>query len=126
MKYLTLFLIVTIAALPLQADFCVVATNPDASEQSSIIGQDSLESATQEHGRLGAAHGGHDCCNPGQEDPSDSCEFGLQCGFCTAGVLSINDINPPGSYFPMSRTENFNSGVMAPSHSSPPYRPPIA
>lgn len=68
----------------------------------------------------------HDCCEADGSDPRQGCEHQLQCGFCTAGVLGFTVIPAAVSMLPPVRNDVFSSGALTPSHSSPPYRPPIS
>ena len=111
MRVLVLFLILAISAQPLQAGSCDMDV---------------------EHGQESSHHmepsglDGHDCCDPESTDSSEGCDGGMDCGFCFVSVSALS--GPPRiavfwSHHDMPET---GSGVVLPSHSSPPFRPPIS
>ncbi len=68
----------------------------------------------------------HDCCDKGDSDRERDCNNSIDCNHCTAGAVAI--IAMSGKFLHWNRT--YQSGLaedgLAPSHSSPPFRPPIS
>ena len=113
MKLLAALLVFMIAAQPVQAGFCAMDLSGSGGDTPPM-----------QHHPAGDA-GDHGCCEPPATEDDTCCGDRLDCGFCTSGVsavlgsetTSVAPVTP--SLLPLS------SGAVAPSHSAPPYRPPI-
>ena len=110
MKVLILFLVFAIGIQPLNAGFC----NLDMGK--SQPGQHQMDPSD---------HGGHDCCKSDGSDSNDGCDNAMNCG-CFVHATAIPMVmklvlTPEYSY-----SESFTTGLVLPSHSTPPFRPPIS
>jgi hypothetical protein len=112
MKLLILILILAISAQPLQAGVCDV--NMEASQETS-------------HHMDHSDHNAHDCCDKsGNDSQAEGCDGEMNCGVCFANVSTLSNsikINPAWG---QQYGHDLSSGVVLPSHSSPPFRPPIS
>lgn len=116
MKLLVALLVLMLAAQPVQAGFCDV----------DLSGGDDPHAAMQ-HGQW-PGKSAHDCCPGGDSGPDSNTESGcadMPCGFCTAGVPAIPLAASLGSPQPTERDTVLSDGQISPSHTSPPFRPPI-
>lgn len=109
MRRLTL----VVCAQPLQAGFCAVDVDQGrAIDVAMILGMDHPE--------------GHVCCEGDDSGLDEVCESGPHCGSCFVGPLAI----PSVSEIHLTRHGAGSVGglgdLLPPSHSSPPFRPPIA
>lgn len=68
----------------------------------------------------------HDCCDPGEEESSHSCDTTMHCGSCAIGLslalLSNDGIVPEST----GRLLAFAQDPLATAFSHPPFRPPIS
>jgi hypothetical protein len=114
MKLLVAFLILALSAQPVAAADCDMDAGSDAGHHAAMTTMDADNPK------------GHDCCGGMDSEPEDSCGGALPCGFCPAGFLALVAAAPDAptqaahSVFP-TRVEG-----LAPSHHSPPFRPPIS
>ena len=111
MKFLILMLVLTISAQPLQAGFCSMDM---ASDQESS------------HHMEASANNDHDCCDSDDSNSQEGCDGEMDCGFCFVSVSALHHtikINPAWVH---QYSRGFLSNVVYPSHSSPPFRPPIS
>jgi len=111
MKLLILFLVLAISAQPLQAGFCDMDM-----EESQETMQNMDMSETQ----------GHDCCGTDEADSQEGCDAGMNCGMCFVSVSVIPSIYKISASWGQPIYHEVSSGVTLPSHSSPPFRPPIS
>lgn len=109
MKYLIFILIVVLSAQPVQAGPCSMDANQDISH----------------HGEQ-PSDGGHDCCDTGDEEPMRDCDSGKHCGFCSTGVSAIAPAVKAIPGWINIYGHIISSGAELPSHSAPPFRPPIS
>lgn len=113
MKLLAAILVFLIAAQPVQAGFCDMDMqgNPDAAQEQ----QHHSESESDRHG----------CCDPSEGEEGLPCSDKMHCGSCSTSVAAIPIAAVPAAAPGWTTPAPLNSGVIAPSHTSPPYRPPI-
>ena len=112
MKFLTFILVLLINIQPLQAGFCDMESGQEAPQ-------------TMEH----SDDGNHDCCDSDESDDSDSqsgCDGMMHCGSCNASFSALPDILKFNARWVTNYSHGLSSGVELPSHSAPPFRPPIA
>jgi hypothetical protein len=113
MRFLTLILILAISAQPLQAGFCVMGM-----EQGQSVAMDM--STDMNHGE------NHDCCETDTPEAQENCEGGTHCGHCTVASPALPSVlRVPVAWLPAGEFA-FSAGLLLPSHSSPPFRPPIS
>jgi hypothetical protein len=110
MKLLILFLIVAISAQPLQAGFC---------DMEMEEGQESS------HHMEPSEQTGHDCCGSDASGAQEGCDGEMNCGFCFASVSALPGMIRINATWTINFSPDISSGVVLPSHSSPPFRPPI-
>lgn len=116
MKLLVAMLVLMIAAQPVQAGFCDMERSGDSGSHASM-----------QHG-MDAENSAHDCCQlprVGSDPGRDSGCSDMPCGTCVAGVLAIPPAASLPALAPVGALINLYEGVITPSHSSPPFRPPI-
>ena len=113
MKLLAATLVFMIAAQPVQAGFCDMEMGSDA---AAGPGQHHPEKAADDHG----------CCDPSDGDDRLPCSERMHCGSCSIGVAAIPIAVLPAAAPEWTAPPALNIWVLAPSHASPPYRPPIA
>ena len=120
MKFLFLMLILLIAAPPVQAGYCAMEA-----------GQGPMEAPQESPGDSDSD--GHDCCPKGKapaapdETPGDvDCSAGAHCNACFLVAAALPENPAPPSAVPGATCFSSIRGLMAPSHSHPPFRPPIA
>lgn len=111
MKWLIFILVLLIAAQPVQAGVCAMDTGDDP--------------PTAHHADM-AASSGHACCDTDDTDPRDACDTGMNCGMCFVSVSALPMIPRVEPAWSRPVYGEFSTGVILPSHSSPPFRPPIA
>lgn len=111
MKLWILILALAISAQPLQAGVCDMEMEEN---QESIHLMDM------------SGKQGHDCCDTEDTDSRDGCDAGMNCGMCFVSVSAIFDIPRVEPVWSRSVYRESSMGVILPSHSSPPFRPPIA
>ena len=112
MKFLAAFLVLMIAAQPVQAGFC-----------DMDVGGDSPAAAGQHHSD--GASDGHACCDKNDDSDGPSCSDRMHCGSCATGVAALLPATLPASLPELGSPAPFAGGVIAPAHAAPPYRPPI-
>jgi len=111
MKTLTFILVLLISIQPLQAGFCDMESGQEAPQK-------------MQHSDAGA----HDCCDSDDADDSDSqsgCDSMMHCGSCNATVSTLPSILKLSARWATNYSPGLSSGVELPSHSAPPFRPPI-
>jgi hypothetical protein len=116
MKLLAAMLVFMLAAQPLQAGFC-----------DMDLSGGSASHAAMQHG-MDAENSAHDCCQspPAGSDPDrDSGCSDMPCGTCVAGVQAVPPAAALPALAPVGVYIDLYEGVVTPSHSSPPFRPPI-
>jgi hypothetical protein len=111
MKLLILFLVLAITAQPLQAGFCDMELEKNPETPHHMDMSDSQ---------------GHDCCDTDEPDSNEGCASGMNCGMCFASVSALPGIFKIASAWGHPIYQDFSSGVILPSHSAPPFRPPIS
>jgi len=111
MRILILLLVLAISTQPLLAGVCDM--DMDKSQESSHHMQDS-------------ENDGHDCCDSDESDTEDGCDGEMKCGACFANLSALPDIIKLSSSWDSHFSLDLSSGVILPSHSSPPFRPPIS
>jgi hypothetical protein len=111
MKLLAAILVFMLAAQPVQAGFC-------------DMGSDAAAAPGQQH-HLETDSDGHGCCDPSDGDERLPCSERMHCGSCSTGVAAIPIAAVPAVTPHWTTLLPLSSGVLAPSHASPPYRPPI-
>ena len=110
MKILALILVLAISAQPLQAGTC----DMDMSQEST-------------HHTEQAKDSGHDCCKTDDPDsPGQNCDGNMHCGFCNANLPALQPLLRVSSPWAQAHVRGLDSGELLPSHSSPPFRPPIS
>ena len=109
MKFLILFLALMISIQPLQAGVCDMETSQDAPHH-------------MEH----SEGGDHDCCDSDDSDSQSGCEGMMHCGSCNASFSTLPGILKFNARWVTHYSQELSSGVVHPSHSVPPFRPPIA
>jgi hypothetical protein len=116
MKLLVAMLVLMIAAQPVQAGFC-----------DMDLSGDSTSHADMQH-RMDAENSAHDCCQSshvGSDPGRDNGCSDMPCGTCVAGVQAISPAASLPALAPVGVYIDLHEGVITPSHSSPPFRPPI-
>ena len=109
MRVLILFIALAISAQPLLAGFCDMETNQATPHQ-------------MEH----ADDGGHDCCDSDPDESQQGCDSEMQCGSCGATLSTLPDILKIAAVWEGQYSPGLSFGLVLPSHSSPPFRPPIS
>ena len=110
MKFLILFLVLSISAQPVQAVQCDIDM-----ETGSLL------THYLEH----SDHNTPDGCDIDRPDLKNGCDNAIQCVFCgaTVSLISAHSIDTEwGSRY----SPDLSTGVILPSHSLPPFRPPIS
>jgi len=69
---------------------------------------------------------GHDCCEEAPANPQESCDHGIECSTCTAGVLAVTVSQVLALPFPALRSWEAAVRTELPSHTFPLYKPPIS
>jgi len=111
MKFFLLILILAISAQPLQAGFCDM--DMEKSQETS-------------HYLEQSGHDGHDCCDSVDTDSQEGCNSEMNCGFCSASVSALPGMLKIDAILVHQYSQILSAGVVLPSHSSPPFRPPIS
>jgi hypothetical protein len=109
MKFVVLLLVLAIMIPPVQAGGCDVET-----------GQ------TSAHQMQATDNGDRTCCDSGQTESPQGCSSDMLCGFCSASTSSIPATPRFSMIWQHHYSRNTSSGAVAPSHSSPLFRPPIS
>ena len=115
MKLLILILVLAISTQPLRAGACDMdmEKNQETSHHMAHSDQDSDQNS-------------HDCCDTNDADQQDKCDGGMNCGFCLANGFAIPGLIKISPSWGNHYSPALSTGVNLPSHSSPPFRPPIA
>ena len=110
MKILVLILVLAISAQPLQAGACDMdmEKSQESTERMDMAGSD-----------------GHDCCDTEDSDSDEGCGAGMHCGMCFVSVSAISSIPRVVPIWSHPVYLESSSGLILPSHSAPPFRPPI-
>jgi len=117
MKLLILILVLAISVQPLQAGFCDMDMEKNQ-EPSHHMGQmDQMDQSDQDS---------HDCCDSDNSDSQEGCDGDMQCGFCFANVSAFPSMIKVNVSWVHQYSLDFSSEFILPSHSSPPFRPPIS
>lgn len=111
MKLLVLILVLAISAQPLQIGAC-------------DMDMDNSQETTQQVEHPGSNK--HDCCDTEEADSQGNCEAGMHCGMCFVSVSALPVIPRVVSFWSHPVYSVSSTGDILPSHSSPPFRPPIA
>jgi hypothetical protein len=116
MRVLTLILVLAVSAQPLQAGYC-------AMDLSQGQGADSGHHLDMD--MSGDHSDSHGCCDPDSSDSGGSCQDGMHCRVCTAVTSLVPEGLKMMALDPSHPVFNLNGNSLLPSHSNPPYRPPI-
>ena len=111
MKVLIFILVLALSAPPLQAGFC---------DMDMEKGQQNM------HHMDKSSHGKHGCCDPEEADSPHGCDSGMNCGFCFVHATALPHVMKFVPAWERIYSVDISSGLVLPSHSSPPFRPPIA
>ena len=111
MKFLILILVLAISIQPLQAGFCDM--DMEKSQETS-------------HHMERSDDGNHDCCDSDDSDSQSGCESSMHCGPCHVFFSTLPSIYKFNSSWVTRYSSELSSNVVFPSHSAPPFRPPIA
>ena len=116
MKLWILILALAISAQPLQAGFCDMQAekNQEASHQMDHSGMDDSNEQN------------HNCCESDEPESSTGCDSGMNCCPCFVSVSVISNLPHVSAVFTHQYTPDLSSGGIFPSHTAPPFRPPIS
>lgn len=109
MRFLILLMVLLMNIQPAAAEFCDMQAGAQASHHAS------MDEGEQD-----------ECCEADPEMPRQKCDHASHCGSCTA-ALYLTTLKPTaattwvGSY-----GHDMAGGLLTPSHSAPPFRPPIS
>jgi hypothetical protein len=116
MKFVASLLVLFLVAQPLQAGFCAMEMAGQPAAQSSM---------KHMHGGMERSQS-HDCCKQQAPKQKHDCSSSNHCGACAAGHSAVPvraaALQIPESIYRFSVVEP----GLPPSHSSPPFRPPIS
>jgi len=123
MKLLILFLVLAISIQPLQAGSCdmEMGKNQPGQNQMSHEMDHEMDRKMDHSGR-----GGHDCCKTDGTDSPHGCDNTMNCGFCFVPASALPGIPKLALTWEHNYSLDFTTGLVLPSHSSPPFRPPIS
>lgn len=111
-KVLIALLLLTLVVPPLQARAC--SMDETGAAHHAAMSMDGPSDAQK------------DCCKSGSyEDGDMQCQLLLGCSASGAGGFPATDMPRPVPATARGVTVDADSGVIAPSHTRPPYRPPI-
>jgi len=113
MKTLILIIAILIAMPPVQAGSC------DMDQ-----GQEAVQHAGMQHDGQGDTK--HDCCDSDDDETAPDCSDAMQCGHCSIGAPAIMMSLAKTIQWQHSYNCGFSEQCLPPTHSSPPFRPPIA
>jgi hypothetical protein len=113
MKFLILILVLAISAQPLQAGFCDMDMDMEKSQETS-------------HHMDNSDDDGHDCCDKNDTDSQEGCGSEMNCGPCFVSVSTLPSLMKVIPVWGHLHYQDLSSDVVLPSHSSPPFRPPIS
>jgi hypothetical protein len=71
----------------------------------------------------------HDCCpedDAATQEEEKACDGQLHCGVCTAGTVAVLPMSDSPVTWEKQYVCRLLTASLAPSHTSPPYRPPIS
>jgi hypothetical protein len=150
-KYLTLLLILTLMLPPLQAQSCAMGQDQTDEQQGhqhvmsfdlpmavhDMSGHEGHNAAEprqpdsrqhhQSHDRSGGPSGNMpDCCKKDPAEQNQDCSDIMDCGSCSAFASAISGTTRVSSLTAFVYHPNLRSGLIVPSHSYPPFRPPIS
>ena len=108
MKFLILFLVLAISIQPLQAGFCDMEASQDVSHQMQA-----------------SDDGNHDCCDSDDPGSQSGCGSLMHCGFCMTSFSALPRSYEFNPVWVTHYSPGLPSEVVFPSHSAPPFRPPI-
>jgi hypothetical protein len=111
MKTLVFILVLAISSQPFQAGFCDLS--PETIQGTG-------------HHMDDPDQGSHDCCDPKPMDSKDQCDNGMNCSRCFLPISALPVMLTPASTWEQCWFMGLSSGLVLPSHSSPPFRPPIS
>ena len=116
MKFWVLILVLAITAQPLQAGGCPaeMEKSPETAHQMDHPGMDH------------PGQDSHDCCDPDDSDVSSGCGGNMNCSPCFVSVPIIPNPTRISAIITQQHTPGLSSGVVLPSHTTPPFRPPIS
>ena len=113
MKFLILMLALLIAAPTVQAGICDMDHSQEASQNTEM----------QHHGEDG---GNHDCCDSEDTEANHFCDNSLDCSNSSTGMPALTAMSQKFDQWNRTYLCNLAEDCLAPSHSSPPFRPPIS
>jgi len=129
-KYLTLLLILALSLPPLQAVNCEMEQGQANQPQGNQHVMDSAKPMAAHHEQKVAEHGQSgnmpDCCALEPAAQNQDCDETMDCGTCSALVSLPGSTAMISGQSAFSYSASMRSGLMGPSHSFPPYRPPIS
>jgi hypothetical protein len=108
MKILILILALSMTVTPVQAGVCDM-------DQGQISSQ--------------VADSGHDCCPEDEaatQEEEKACDGLFHCGVCTAGTAVVLPLSDSVVTWEKQYVCRLSTASLTPSHTSPPYRPPIS
>jgi len=109
MKWVLALLILVMNMQPLAADACDVAASGQAAHHAQV------------------EHETHDrCCDPETMPNDEACEHASACGYCSAISPMLVQRFKTASAPTLTFDRDLAAGQLAPSHSAPPFRPPIS
>lgn len=109
MRFLILLLVLTMNIQPLAAESCDMVSAAHAGHQAQLDDTD---------------HG--DCCDTETDAQAHDCQQASHCGTCTAAVFLASFKHAAVSTAALPFDKTLAAGQLPPSHSSPPFRPPIS
>ena len=116
MKLWILILVLAIIAPPVQAGSCAMGGEKS---QETMHHMDGMEMDHSDHER-------HPCCESDESDPADECDGNMNCGPCFVAVSMVSTLARVSAEFLHQAAPAVTSGVILPSHTSPPFKPPIS
>lgn len=112
MRLFVLILALSIALPPIQAGACEMETNPVSAEHAGMM-------------HLNQNNAPHDCCDTDQSQSEKPCNEWAQCGQCSSSVPAITVALDKLSAWNETPASELARCFFPPSHSHPPFRPPI-
>jgi len=112
MKLLAALLALMIAVPPLEAGVCAMQSSGDSGQHASMTHHAPDQPAE------------HDCCDPEDSEEGRDCSDRMHCMGCSVIAAVV-----PLQAFPLQHPQpqlrsSFDAGQLAPSHATPPFRPP--
>lgn len=112
MKLLAALLALMIAVPPLEAAGCDMQPSAGSGQPASMM-QHSPDQSSE-----------HSCCEPDGSDDSRDCDDRMHCSGC-AVVAAVVPAAAFPLYYPQPELRtSLDAGTLAPSHATPPFRPP--